>query len=486
MSLTLISPSAADPQSRSRKKLMGDALTIAIVVCNAAAIIATSVLSGVTYHVFGRGEPGDVGMFIRIGAVVAAVVVITEAFRGQFQLSRYLDRAPHARSIAQLWTVSFIILLMVGFLLKQTEIYSRGWLILYYVSGLAALLLLDFATVLLVRRSTGARLIATKRIFLVGSAHEVEQFLAKHDRLASGIEIVGCRFLSESEPGQGTRPSKRLLQTELASVLPSLRKLEPDAIYILTSWSDQVTIDGCVESLLSLPVEVHLGPDYAVRKYANAQLKRVGPVPSLQLVRLPLTSFEQFQKRAFDVVASLLGLILISPFLLVVALLIKLDSKGPAFFLQRRYGFNQRPFRIIKFRTMTTMDDGPVVEQAKKGDARITRIGRWLRSTNIDELPQLINVLRGEMSLVGPRPHVLAHDRQYERIIARYAVRHNVKPGITGLAQVNGVRGETDTVDKMQKRIDYDLFYVENWSLMRDMAILLRTVLSPKAYRNAH
>jgi exopolysaccharide biosynthesis polyprenyl glycosylphosphotransferase len=203
-------------------------------------------------------------------------------------------------------------------------------------------------------------------------------------------------------------------------------------------------------------------------------------------VRLPLSGFERFQKRAFDIAASLSGLILISPLLAVVAVLIKLDSKGPAFFLQRRYGFNQQPFRIIKFRTMTTMDDGADVKQATKNDPRVTRVGYWLRKLNIDELPQLINVLKGEMSLVGPRPHVLAHDRQYERVIARYAVRHNVKPGITGLAQVNGVRGETDTVEKMQKRIDYDLSYVENWSLMQDVTIILRTVLSSRAYHNAH
>ncbi|MEI9899042.1 MAG: undecaprenyl-phosphate glucose phosphotransferase [Hyphomicrobium sp.] len=486
MSVTLISQSAADPHSRGRKRFIGDALSIAIVVCNAAAIVGTSVLSGIAYHVLARAESGNMGMFVRVGTVIAAVMVITEVFRGQFQLSRYLGATPRVARIAQRWTVSFIFLLMLGFLFKQTEIYSRGWLILYYFSGLTTLLLLDFATVQLVRRSTGARLIATKRIFLVGLADEVEQFLARHDPQASGIEIVGCRFLDEEQQRAPARQRKRALQTELEGVVPTVRLLEPDAVYILTSWSDQTTIDGCVESLLTLPVEVHLGPDYAVQKYSNAQLLRVGPVPSLQLVRLPLTVFEQLQKRAFDVVVSLAGLVLISPFLLLVAVLIKLDSPGPAFFLQRRYGFNQKPFRIIKFRTMTTMDDGPVVPQATKGDPRVTRIGRWLRSANIDELPQLINVLRGEMSLVGPRPHVLAHDRQYERTIARYAVRHNVKPGITGLAQVNGVRGETDTIDKMQKRIEYDLFYVENWSLIRDIAILMRTVLSPKAYRNAH
>jgi Undecaprenyl-phosphate glucose phosphotransferase len=269
-------------------------------------------------------------------------------------------------------------------------------------------------------------------------------------------------------------------------VLPSIRQLEPDAIFIIAPWADQAAIDGCIESLLTLPAEIHLGPGYALQKYANAQLARVGPIASLQLVRLPLSRFERVQKRAFDVLLSTLGLVVLAPLLAIIALLVKLDSSGPVFFHQRRYGFNQKPFRIVKFRTMVTMDDGPVIRQATQGDPRITRVGRLLRKWNFDELPQLINVLKGEMSLVGPRPHALSHNREYEHIIARYARRHNVKPGITGWAQVHGIRGETDTPGKMQKRVEYDLFYIENWSLGRDFVILAWTVLSRTAYRNAH
>jgi lipopolysaccharide/colanic/teichoic acid biosynthesis glycosyltransferase len=164
---------------------------------------------------------------------------------------------------------------------------------------------------------------------------------------------------------------------------------------------------------------------------------------------------------------------------------VKLNSRGPAFFLQRRYGFNQQPFRILKFRTMLTMDDGDVVRQATKADPRITPVGRFLRRWNIDELPQLVNVLRGEMSLVGPRPHALAHDHEYERRIALYARRHNVKPGITGWAQVNGFRGETSTDEKMKGRVEMDLHYIDKWSIWMDLSIILQTVFSPKAYRNA-
>jgi lipopolysaccharide/colanic/teichoic acid biosynthesis glycosyltransferase len=168
-----------------------------------------------------------------------------------------------------------------------------------------------------------------------------------------------------------------------------------------------------------------------------------------------------------------------------VAALIRLDSPGPVLFRQRRYGFNQQAFRIFKFRTMTATDDGAVIVQARRDDPRVTRIGRILRRYNLDELPQLLNVLAGQMSLVGPRPHALAHDREFERKIALYARRHNVKPGITGWAQVHGLRGETDTDDKMAKRVAYDHWYIDNWSIWLDIAILLRTVLSRKAFMNA-
>jgi exopolysaccharide biosynthesis polyprenyl glycosylphosphotransferase len=179
------------------------------------------------------------------------------------------------------------------------------------------------------------------------------------------------------------------------------------------------------------------------------------------------------------------ALVALAPVLASIALLIRLDSRGPVFFRQRRYGFNQQMFRIIKFRTMTTLDDGDIVRQACRNDRRITPIGRWLRRWNIDELPQLINVLRGDMSLVGPRPHALSHDREFEQRIALYARRHNVKPGMTGWAQVNGLRGEIDTEEKLRRRIECDLYYIDNWSLLFDLKILLYTVFSRSAYRNA-
>ncbi len=486
MSHTLISRSGADTVRRNRKKLTGEAISIAVGLGDVLAIVATAVITGIAYHEVVYSSAGDVLSFLRVGAVLAAIVVISNLFRGEYQLSNFLSLTPHARRTAQLWNVTFVCLLIVGFVAKVTDFYSRGWFVLYYASGLLALLALRYIAVQLVHRSAAAQLISIKRVFLVGSAQEIERFLAAYEPRRGGIDIAGCRFLSETALSGTPIARQKALRRELDGILPSIRQVEPDAIFIITSWSDQAVIDGCIEALLTLPAEIHLGPGHALQKYTNAQLARLGPIASLQLVRLPLSRFELLQKRAFDLLLSTLGLVALAPLLAAIAVLVKLDSPGPIFFRQRRYGFNQKAFRIIKFRTMVTLDDGGVVPQATQDDPRVTRVGRWLRAWNLDELPQLINVVRGEMSLVGPRPHALSHNREYEHIIARYAGRHNVKPGITGWAQVHGVRGETDTPDKMQMRVEYDLFYIENWSLARDFIILVWTVVSPTAYRNAY
>ena len=200
---------------------------------------------------------------------------------------------------------------------------------------------------------------------------------------------------------------------------------------------------------------------------------------SLQLTRPPLSRFEVMLKRLFEVLAAGSGLALLTPLLLVVMALIKLDSTGPVFFLQRRYGFNQREFRFVKFRTLTTLDDGDEIRQAVRGDPRITRIGRWLRRWNLDEIPQLFNVIKGDMSLVGPRPHVpgmLAAELPYEDLVPYYFQRHTARPGITGLAQVSGCRGSTAESGPAISRIDYDLVYIERWSLRMDITIIIRTI----------
>jgi exopolysaccharide biosynthesis polyprenyl glycosylphosphotransferase len=190
-------------------------------------------------------------------------------------------------------------------------------------------------------------------------------------------------------------------------------------------------------------------------------------------------------KRSFDISVAVLALLMLSPLLLVVSLAIWLDSRGPVFFRQTRHGYNNEAIRVLKFRSMTTTEEGHHFKQAIKNDPRVTRVGRILRRTNIDELPQLVNVLLGEMSIVGPRPHPIALNEAFADRISPFARRHKVKPGITGWAQVNGFRGETDTLEKMQGRIECDLYYIDNWSHILDFKIILMTLLSKRAYVNA-
>jgi undecaprenyl-phosphate galactose phosphotransferase/putative colanic acid biosynthesis UDP-glucose lipid carrier transferase len=240
------------------------------------------------------------------------------------------------------------------------------------------------------------------------------------------------------------------------------------------------------ERLRTLPVPVQLLPDSFVRSIWKRAADRFRKPLLIELQRVPLSRAEQWAKRLFDVLVSAVILILLVPVLLVVCVAIKLDSRGPAIFRQRRKGFNGKEFIIYKFRTMTVMENGSKILQACKRDSRVTRLGRLLRRSSIDELPQLINVLRGEMSLVGPRPHAVAHDEEYGSLIPTYAFRHHVKPGITGWAQVHGFRGETRSLELMKRRIELDLWYINNWSVALDTQILVRTFFELLRGRNAH
>ena len=208
----------------------------------------------------------------------------------------------------------------------------------------------------------------------------------------------------------------------------------------------------------------------------NARSREIGGLPVISVYDTPLDSFDAIVKRLEDVVLSSIILCLIAIPMLFIAAAVKFTSKGPVIFKQRRYGINGEEIMVWKFRSMTTCDNGDVVVQAKKGDARITKVGAFIRKTSLDELPQFINVLQGKMSIVGPRPHAVAHNELYRDQISGYMQRHLVKPGITGWAQVNGWRGETDTLEKMQRRIEFDLFYIRNWSVWLDLKIVFKTV----------
>ena len=319
--------------------------------------------------------------------------------------------------------------------------------------------------------------------------------------------IVGCNELGkhlaaeiESHPMQGIkldgyfddREINRLdvgssrLDGKFADVAEYVKNNQIDIIYLALPMATQPRIVALLDSLNDTTASVYFVPDIFVTDLIQARMDAVGRLPVLAVCDTPFSGLHGVAKRLSDIVLSLLIVLLISPILLTVALLVKTSSPGPIIFKQRRYGLDGKEIIVYKFRSMTVCEDGPNVPQARKGDARFTPIGGFLRKTSLDELPQFLNVLQGRMSIVGPRPHAVAHNELYRKLIKGYMVRHKVKPGITGWAQVNGYRGETETLDKMQGRIDFDLEYLRNWSLKLDLYIIIRTVFLVFKDASAH
>jgi putative colanic acid biosynthesis UDP-glucose lipid carrier transferase len=232
-----------------------------------------------------------------------------------------------------------------------------------------------------------------------------------------------------------------------------------------------------IDQLRDTTASIYYLPDILVFELIQARSIAIAGIPALSMCETPFFGYRAIAKRATDVLISATALLLAAPLMIAIAILVRLSSPGPIIFRQRRYGLNGEEIIVYKFRTMTVTDDGPTVVQATKSDPRTTRIGRFLRRYSLDELPQLINVLAGPMSLVGPRPHAVAHNEYYRKLIKGYMVRHKVKPGITGLAQVRGLRGATQTVEQMEARVEFDLEYLRNWSLELDLEILAKTVV---------
>tara|TARA_R110001583_G_scaffold1565_2_gene12194 strand:- start:366 stop:1832 length:1467 start_codon:yes stop_codon:yes gene_type:complete len=259
-----------------------------------------------------------------------------------------------------------------------------------------------------------------------------------------------------------------------------------DLVYIALPLAAQKRIESILRELGDTTVDVHLVPDFFTFNLLNARLTHVGNIQTLSVYESPLSGLSSFAKRLEDIIGAALILVMITLPMLLIATLIKLDSPGPVFFKQKRYGLDGKAINVWKFRSMTVADNGSVVKQATKGDARITKLGALLRRTSLDELPQFINVLQGDMSIVGPRPHAVAHNEEYRKLVDFYMLRHKVKPGITGWAQINGWRGETDTLDKMEKRIDFDLEYIREWSILLDVKIVFLTVFKGFINKNAY
>ncbi|MBY0364847.1 MAG: undecaprenyl-phosphate glucose phosphotransferase [Proteobacteria bacterium] len=314
----------------------------------------------------------------------------------------------------------------------------------------------------------------SRRTAVVVGAGPLGHKLARALRESQGVICLGYfddRSRDRLHPAAGEELLGRL--SELSDYVRSHGVRE---VYITLPLGSQPRIVELLEQVQGTTASLFFVPDVFGISIIQGRLQDISGVPVVGICETPFTGTNQLVKRLSDIVLASLILVLISPILLVLAIGVKLSSPGPIIFKQRRNGLDGEEIIVYKFRSMRTLDNGNVVKQATKDDPRITRFGAIIRRTSLDELPQFINVLQGRMSIVGPRPHAVAHNEEYRKLIKAYMVRHKVKPGITGWAQVNGLRGETDTIDKMKARVEYDLEYLRNWSLALDMQIILRTV----------
>lgn len=478
--LNLAAGAAAEDGANAWRHWLG----LVTAATDSLVVMATVGLVSLVYHLQAYGGVPADQTTLELATMLAAIFVFINAMRGRYQIANYLSTKGQIGSAFTVWNMTMVAFIAILFLTKTVEHYSRAVILASYLVGIPVIALARSGMVRTISLASKTGRITSERVFLIGREPDVMSFVSRHQPWNIGFAIVDVAFLRSADERRINDPAAALA-ADLANAVANCRIKRPDSVFIALPWSDQETIDACVDAFMNLPVAIHLTPEKIMDRFETPHIVRTGSLSSLRLTRPALSVAEVALKRAFDIVSASLILILTAPLLLIVAAAIRFDSPGPVLFRQRRYGFNQQAFRIFKFRTMTTTDDGNVIVQATRNDARITRIGRVLRRYNLDELPQLLNVVAGQMSLVGPRPHALAHDQEFERKIALYARRHNVKPGITGWAQVNGLRGETDTDDKMAKRIAFDHWYIDNWSFWLDIAILFRTVLSKKAFMNA-
>lgn len=447
-------------------------------------ILGAAVVSGAGYQKLVLESTGDIDTFLAVGALVFANFFALTSAQQNYRPTNLINTGRQFRYVTLNWLFIFFILTAVAFALKIATNFSRGSTLSFFALGLVSLLAFRWILARYLKGALAAGAFAEQRIILISERGQQSTSRALDELRHCGYRPIKTFEVTSAEvDSTGVTTS---LGQKIQSIV-SVSQSEPvDYIFLLLKWNKPQLINNLVQMLRALPIPVHLLPDENVEAFLSARSGNIGTTFTVELQRAPLSHSERALKRAFDVMSAAAILILLSPLMLLTALIIKLDSPGPALFRQKRNGFNGSEFLIYKFRSMRVLEDGALIQQATRDDPRVTRLGRWLRRTSIDELPQLFNVLTGDMSLVGPRPHAVAHNNEYQTVVSNYAFRHHVKPGITGWAQVNGFRGQTQTIDLMAKRVEYDLWYINHWSLWLDLRIIIKTALTmtsqPSAY----
>lgn len=388
-----------------------------------------------------------------------------------------------AWSILSIWILTCCVMLALAFISKSSIHFSRVTILAWTITT-PVLLVGERIVLRYVLRRFRKFGFNTRSVAIVGGGKNATQLV---DIIMSspwmGLHIEGIYDdLDSIHPKQDIN----LLRRDIETLLQRAHEGNIDCVYIAYPMKQEEKIRRLVEELADTTVSVHIVPDVFVSELLHARWTSLGEVPLVSVFESPIYGSNSFLKRMEDIFLGGLILVLISPVMLLIALAVKLTSPGPVIFRQRRYGLNGQVIEVWKFRSMSVTEDGAHVPQAQKNDPRVTPLGAFLRKTSMDELPQFINVLQGGMSIVGPRPHAVAHNEQYRKLIHGYMLRHTVKPGITGWAQVNGWRGETDTMEKMEMRVKYDLDYINNWSIAFDLKIIWMTIFGGMRGKNAY
>ena len=447
-----------------------------LAICEFAWIVLAALFSKLLYINLALQDGGQaMKPYLLAGLAGGALTVIVMRSQRLYERKAIVEWDRVLGRLLSAVTLSFLLLVAAAYLFKVSTDFSRGWLSAWYGFALVGVVGLRIAAsricVWLARtgRSTRRMAIVTDNDLASGLK------LALQLRQQPGVDVIGVYQASDVPYGPLSKADSALV--------PVLKAGLVDEVVVLPGETDTRRLESLVGRLSAFPLDVWIHPqDLTIPIIGTEQ---VGLVNLLHVQPKPIRRWGYVAKLVFDYVASACILVIASPIMAGVALAIRLEGPGPIFFRQKRHGLNYRIIEVYKFRTMRVEENGPVVRQAQADDPRVTRVGRILRKTSLDELPQLFNVLLGDMSLVGPRPHAVAHNDFYGEQVERYANRHRVKPGITGLAQVSGFRGSTEDPEKMRQRVRKDLEYIANWSMWMDLKILALTAVRGFVHRNA-
>jgi undecaprenyl-phosphate galactose phosphotransferase/putative colanic acid biosynthesis UDP-glucose lipid carrier transferase len=468
---------------QSRATFPYEAIPYALSTTDALIILLVSLFGGFFYHWATRTPIPDLTAYFALGLIASFIHIVRLGGRGYYDFEQAAKPGLEIAEVLICWVTTAFLLAFFAFLFKIGISFSRGSFLVFMATAPIGLLVGRKLEKHYLRSAVARGAIGRRNSVLLGERTEIAS-LENWDLLTLFGTGEVNRFVLA--PATDLVPDQSNDIKTLDAVADFVRKNNSSEILLALPWHDTARIEFIRERSKLLPISVRLLPDTQIRTLTNYAASAGQRQLSIEIQRAPLNTAERIVKRAIDLTLAFLALIFFVPIMVLTALAIKLDSPGPVIFRQNRKGFNGKQFVMFKFRTMSVQENGEAVTQAMRNDPRVTAIGKLLRASSIDELPQLINVLRGEMSLIGPRPHALAHDNYFESVLSDYAFRHHVKPGMTGWAQVNGLRGATPTVDVISKRVKMDLWYINNWSLWLDLQIILKTFVEVLRKRNAY